>query len=190
MRNGQIEGNNNNVDVIRTVNRILFKTLKQTNEWVGWCVMFMLITLGLCVVYLATIDVDNIKKGYLTVNYIILVCSVIWLSITVRDRKNEDLIKEYSQQVPAIASFTNKWASSFSRMIIGWVFFSIAIIIFVVGMVTFNLDRTAILNGILVEVGLTSAVFQLVKVVQDRLFANSWETFVDDYDRTRVFVHA
>jgi len=177
-----MQNNDNHNKLLKTVNKILISSLKQTYDWLAWCIIFAIIALGLCIAYLVTLDTDPIKKGYLAINYIFLIGSVIWISLTIRDRRNEQMINGFAKDTPDISNLSNKWSSSLLRMIISWIFFAISIVIFVVGMVTFNLDISSIINGILVEVGIIAAIFQLVKIIQDRMFANVWQQFSVKHD--------
>jgi hypothetical protein len=149
--------------------------LRGTLAWFIRTIILGIGSLGLCVLYLVTLNNTNIVKGYFAINYTILIFATIWLSVNTRDLDKKVTSEKYAQ---GIADLQNVGVSSGNikiRIAIAWVGFIISIGIFVIGVGAISLSSTDIVNAILVEIIVYSEISQVVKTIQDRMDARLWK---------------
>ncbi|AYV77886.1 MAG: hypothetical protein Edafosvirus2_65 [Edafosvirus sp.] len=158
------------IQELKTHNKVLIDLLKGTNEYVIWTFIFAVTSLVVAFTYIFTVDAVIERKGFLAINYMLLITSVIWLSITTRDYRKKATIELHSKNLQH--NILNRtWGNYYLRMAVAITFFAISMLIFVVAMYAMPLQRTDKMNAILVEILLLAGGLQLAKTLHDMVDA-------------------
>jgi len=172
------------VQQLHSATTMMRDTLKGSKSWAAFCIILIVSTLALSIVFLIGIaqgsygnmpprDSRSAVLIFAT-NYIFLIFAIFNLSLVVRDEKNALLISRIPVQGQAVnrvaaelQDLASRLVDHHSRKIVQGIAFTLSLVIFIVALVIYSPAFTFTAFALVIELGIISATFISVKAKQD-----------------------